>query len=65
MDFKSIPVDKHRFDTVFIVIDRLSKQAISEPCCKTATVEDMARLFIKNVYRYYSIPLTVVSDRGP
>jgi hypothetical protein len=34
MDFKSMPKDKHGYDSVFVVIDRLSKQAISTPCHK-------------------------------
>jgi transposase InsO family protein len=65
MDFKSMPTDKHGFDAVFVVVDRLSKQAISEPCHKTVTAEDMARMFVKNIYRYYGAPQTIVSDRGP
>jgi hypothetical protein len=65
MDFKSMAVDKYGFDAVFVVIDRLSKQSISTPCHKTATAEDMARMFIDRVYRYYRPPQTIVSDRGP
>lgn len=35
------------------------------PCFKTTTAEDMARLFIANVYRHRGPPSTiVVSDRG-
>jgi hypothetical protein len=62
MDFKSMAVDKYGFDAVFVVIDRLSKQSISTPCHKTATAEDMARMFIDRVYRYYGLPQTIVSD---
>ena len=65
MDFKSMPKDEKGFDTVFVVIDRLSKQPISTPCFKTTTAEDMARMFIDRVYRYYGPPQTIVSDRGP
>ena len=65
MDYKSMPLDKHGFDTVFVIIDRLSKQAISIPCHKTVTAEDMAQMFISHVYRYFGMPQTIVSDRGP
>jgi hypothetical protein len=65
MDFKSMPKDKHGYDEIFVVVDRLSKQAISTPCFKTATAEDMARMFLSHVYRYYGPPQTIVSDRGP
>ena len=65
MDFKEMPKDKHGFDSVFVVIDRLSKEPITTPCHKTATAEDMARMFITNVYRHKGAPETIVSDRGP
>src|SRR5450432_4017507 len=65
MDFKSMPKDKAGYDKVFVVIDRLSKQAISIPCYKTVTAEDMAQLYITYVYRYYGPPESIVSDRGP
>jgi hypothetical protein len=65
IDFKSMPKDKHGYDVIFVVIDRLSKQAISMLCYKTATAEYIVRLFISYVYRYYGPPQTIVSDRGP
>ena len=60
-----MPKDKDGFDYIFIVIDRLSKQAISEPCFATTNAEDIARLFIKSIYRYYRVPESIVSNRGP
>jgi hypothetical protein len=57
--------DIHSFDNVFVVVDRLSKQAISIPCYKEVTVEDMARMYITHIYRYYGPPESIVSDRGP
>jgi len=65
MDFNSFNRDKHGFDTVYVVIDRLSKQSISIPCFHTTTAEDMARLYITYVYRYVGPPVSIVSDRGP
>src|SRR6266536_3361180 len=65
MDFKSMPKDKAGYDNVFVVIDRLSKQAVSIPCHKTITAEDMAWLYIVFIYRYFGPPASIVSDRGP
>ena len=65
MDFKSMPKDKHGFDTVFVVIDRLSKQAILIPYYKTVTVSDMATMFISHIYYYFGPPESIISDRGP
>ena len=60
-----MPKDKAGYDCVFVVIDRLSKQAVSTPCHKTVTAEEMARLYITHIYRYYGPPMSAVSDRGP
>jgi hypothetical protein len=50
IDFKSMPKDKAGYDNVFVVIDRLSKQAVSIPCYKTITAEEMAWLYITHIY---------------
>jgi len=34
----------------FIVVNRLSKQAISLPYFKTITVKDMACIYVNNIY---------------
>src|SRR4051812_27315869 len=64
MDFHSMPPDKQGFDTVFVVVDRLSKRAFSLPCRKTTTGEDAARLFYQHIFRIFGTPETVTSDRG-
>jgi hypothetical protein len=42
MDFKDFPEDEDRYDTVFMVIDRLRKKSISVPCYKTCTAQELA-----------------------
>ena len=65
MDFKSFPKDKKGYDAVWVVVDRLSKQAILVPCYKTVTAEQLAELYTQYVYRYFGAPDSMVSDRGP
>ena len=50
MDYKSQPKDKHGFDNVFVVVDRLSKQSVCTPCYKTVTAEDMAKMYLQHIY---------------
>ena len=50
MDFKSMPKDKAGYNNVFVVIDCLSKQAVSIPCHKTITAKDIAWLYIVFIY---------------
>ena len=65
MDFKSFLKDIYGHDTAFIVINQLYKQSISLPYFKTTTVKDMARLYINNIYQFYSAPELIISNRGP
>ena len=48
-----------------MIIDRLSKQAVSIPCHKTIDSRGLAKLFISWIYRFGHTPETIVSDRGP
>lgn len=65
MDFCSFPVDKHGYDTVFVIIDRLSKNSFSMPCHKTVDSEALAWLFVSGPFRHHSAPVSIVSNRGP
>ncbi len=64
MDFiVDLPPSK-TFDSIFVVVDRLTKIAHFIPCHKTVTGEETARLFIDNVYRLHGLPNDIISDRG-
>jgi hypothetical protein len=63
MDFKSCPRDVHGYDAVFVVMDRLSQQAISIPCFKTTTARDTAVLYI-NIYRWRGVPDSSFQTKG-
>ena len=65
MDFKLFLKDKHGYNMAFIVVDRLSKQAISLPCFKTMTAKDMAYIYINNIYRIYSAPKLIIFNYRP
>ena len=65
MDFKSFLKDKHGYDMAFIVVNQLSKQAVSLPCFKTTTVKDIAHIYVDNIYQIYSAPKLIISNCGP
>jgi hypothetical protein len=65
IDFKDFPKDRNGYDQIMVIIDRLSKQAITIPCHKTITARGLASLFVQWVYRFGHTPETIVSDRGP
>ena len=64
MDYCSFPKDKHGYDSVLVVVDWLSKRAVLMPCYKTTSAREMARLFIKHIYRWKGPPNIIVSDWG-
>ena len=52
MDFKSISISKEGYNIIFIIINRLNKQVIFQSYYKTVTAEDIAWLYIRNIYYY-------------
>jgi hypothetical protein len=62
MDYHSFPKDKHGYNNILVIINRLSKQVVLLPCYKTTSVREMAQLFIKHVYRWKGLPDSIVSD---
>jgi hypothetical protein len=63
----SLPTTSAGYDSVFVVVDRLSKAARFIPC-RTAgdavfTAVDAAKLFVKHVVCDFGMPATIIADR--
>ena len=65
IDFTSFNKDKHRYNNVLVVIDRLLKELILILYYKTTTAKDIASLFIYYIWRYFGPPNLIMSDQGP
>jgi hypothetical protein len=62
MDFiVDLPLSKG-YDSLFVVVDRLSKATILAPCNKTITTDETAQLYIEHVWRRTGLPKQVISD---
>jgi hypothetical protein len=62
MDFiTGLPIS-NKFDSILIVVDRLTKMSHFIPCKKTITGEATTRLFLNNIYHLHDFPNDIVSD---
>ena len=48
---------------ILVIVDKLIKYVHLVPTTKESSSEDVARLFIANVYRYHGLPKVLTSDR--
>jgi len=64
MDFiKKLP-SSSRFDTILVIVDWLTKQAIFISAHNTITSADLTCLFVLHVFSKHGIPSHVTSNRG-
>jgi len=64
MDFIEKLPSFSSFDTILVIVDRLSKQAIFIPTHDTITSVELARLFVTHVFLKHGVPSHVTSDHG-
>ena len=64
MDFIEKLLLSFRFDTILVIVNQLTKQAIFILAHNTITSVDLACLFVLHVFSKHGIPSHVTSDRG-
>jgi hypothetical protein len=66
MDFiVGLPKTAKGFDSIWVIIDRLTKTAHLLPIKVKYTVATYAELYIARILSFHGVPKTIVSDRGP
>jgi hypothetical protein len=65
MDFVTGLPNSNGFDSIWVVVDRLTKLQHFAPCSTTIDAEGLAELFLSNIFRLHGLPDTILSDRGP
>ena len=66
MDFCGpLPKTKNGHDYIMAVVDNLSKMITLIPCNKEITSKQTAELYIRHVFRFHGLPISINSDRGP
>ena len=65
MDFiTSLPKIKKQNDSIFVVIDKLSKAAHFIPVKSTYKAMNIVDIFLKEIFRLHGIPKAFISNRG-
>ena len=66
MDLVSgLPKTPKGFDSIWVVVDYLSKRAHFIPTTTTVTGKGLANLFIEHIFKLHGLPRVIVSDRDP
>ncbi|GJR68967.1 putative reverse transcriptase domain-containing protein [Tanacetum coccineum] len=66
MDFVTkIPKTSQGYDTIWVIVDRLTKSAIFTPMRETDPMDKLARIYLKEVVTRHGIPVSIIYDRDP
>nr|GEU73537.1 reverse transcriptase domain-containing protein [Tanacetum cinerariifolium] len=66
MDFVTkLPKSSQGYDTIWVIVDRLTKSAIFTPIRETDPMDKLARIYLKEVVMRHGIPVSIISDRDP
>ena len=64
MDFiTGLPKRKKKNDSIFVVVDNLSKETHFIPVKLTYKPVHIANIFLKEIFRLHGIPKEIISDR--
>ncbi|GKE74575.1 putative reverse transcriptase domain-containing protein, partial [Tanacetum coccineum] len=66
MDFVTkLPKLSQGYDTIWVIVDRLTKSAIFTPMRETDPMDKLARIYLKEVVTRHGIPVSIICDRDP
>ena len=64
MDFVvGLPLTGRKHDSVWVVVDRLTKTTHLLPVRTDYSLDKLAELYIKEIVRLHGIPISIISDR--
>ncbi|GKC53376.1 putative reverse transcriptase domain-containing protein [Tanacetum coccineum] len=64
MDFViKLPKSSQGYDTIWVIVDRLTKSAMFTPMRETDSMEKLARMYMKEVVTRHEIHVSIICDR--
>nr|GEX36752.1 reverse transcriptase domain-containing protein [Tanacetum cinerariifolium]GEX38570.1 reverse transcriptase domain-containing protein [Tanacetum cinerariifolium] len=65
MDFVTkLPKTSNEYDTIWVIVDRLTKSAHFIPIKATNSMETLTRLYIKEIVSRHGVPISIISDHN-
>ena len=65
MDFVvGLPRTRRQHDSIWVIVDRMTKSAHFIPVKVSFSAEDYAKLYIKEIVKLHGVPLSIISNRG-
>nr|GEU99440.1 putative reverse transcriptase domain-containing protein [Tanacetum cinerariifolium] len=58
-----LPKTSQGYDTIWVIVDRLTKSAIFTPIRETDSMNKLAKIYLKEVVTRHGIPVLIISDR--
>ncbi|GJR02126.1 putative reverse transcriptase domain-containing protein [Tanacetum coccineum] len=66
MDFVTkLPKTSQGYDTIWVIVDRLTKFVIFTPMRETDPMDKLARIYLKEVVTRHRIPVSIICDHNP
>ena len=59
-----LPKTMSKYDSIWVIVDRLTKSSHSIPVKVTYNAEKLAKIYISEIVRLHGVPLSIISDRG-
>nr|GEW17169.1 hypothetical protein [Tanacetum cinerariifolium] len=64
MDFVlGLPRTPSGYDSIWVIVDRLTKSVHFLPIKKTDSIEKLAQLYLKEIVYRHGVPVSIISDR--
>nr|GEX75846.1 putative reverse transcriptase domain-containing protein [Tanacetum cinerariifolium] len=63
--YGELPKSSQCYDTIWVIVDRLTKSVIFVPMRETDPMEKLAKMYLKEVVMRHGIPVSIICDRDP
>nr|GFB83980.1 putative reverse transcriptase domain, ribonuclease H-like domain, aspartic peptidase domain protein [Tanacetum cinerariifolium] len=60
-----LPKSSQGYDTIWVIVDRLTKSPIFMPIRETDPLDKLARMYLKEVVTKHGIPVSIICNRDP